>query len=53
VWGESFLCYNLTDWGPVDIQPVIRLYAVPMTAFTMEEEDDGEGFDAEEHEFTS
>jgi translation initiation factor 3 subunit D len=34
-------------------KPVIRLYAVPLTAFTTEEDEDGEGFEGEEHEFTS
>jgi len=34
-------------------KPVIRLYAVPLTAFTAEEDEDGEGFEGEEHEFTS
>jgi translation initiation factor 3 subunit D len=34
-------------------KPVIRLYAVPMTAFTTEEDEDGEGFEGDEHEFTS
>jgi len=34
-------------------KPVIRLYAVPMTAFTTEEDEDGEGYEGEEHEFTS
>jgi hypothetical protein len=48
------LCLSIfTDWGPVDVQPVIRLYAVPMTAFTTEEDEDGEGYEGEEHEFTS
>ena len=32
---------------------MIRLYAVPLTAFSVEEDDDGEGFEGEEHEFTS
>lgn len=31
-------------------QPVIRLYAVPLTAFTAEEEDDEGAFDGEEPE---
>jgi len=34
-------------------KPVIRLYAVPLTAFTIEEDEDGEGFEGDEHEFTS
>lgn len=42
-WLIFFLC----------LQPVIRLYAVPLTAFSVEEDDDGEGFEGEEHEFTS
>ena len=37
---------------PVDVQPVIHLYAVPMTAFTTEEDENGEGYEGEEHEFT-
>ncbi|GBE79807.1 Eukaryotic translation initiation factor 3 subunit D [Sparassis crispa] len=33
-------------------KPVIRLYSVPLTAFTVEEEDEDAAFDAEEHEST-
>ena len=44
----------LSDWLIFFLfQPVIRLYAVPLTAFSVEEDDDGEGFEGEEHEFTS
>lgn len=38
------------DATSLALQPVIRLYAVPMTAFTAEDDDEGEGFE-EEHEF--
>lgn len=44
---------RLADFFFLLFQPVIRLYAVPLTAFSVEEDDDGEGFEGEEHEFTS
>ena len=44
---------RLADFFFLLLQPVIRLYAVPLTAFSVEEDDDGEGFEGEEHEFTS
>jgi translation initiation factor 3 subunit D len=51
------LCMKMPEGKYVLIKdpnkPVIRLYAVPMTAFTTEEDEDGEGFEGEEHEFTS
>ena len=43
----------LNHWLIFLLKPVIRLYAVPLSAFTAEDDDDGEGFDGEEHEFTS
>lgn len=37
------------DFSPCT-QPVIRLYAVPMTAFTNEEDEEGELEDTEDHD---
>jgi len=51
------LCMKMPEGKYVLIKdpnkPVIRLYAVPMTAFTTEEDEDGEGFEGDEHEYES
>lgn len=40
---------HVTDQPP-DLQPVIRLYAVPLSAFAMEEDEENVGLEVEEAE---